>query len=233
MNWHQVWTLQNLKRLMVGNFPDGAVGGLLLSLAIGVITIVLSTLLGTVIGLMRNSSRPIARIPATLYVETARNVPIVIIVFWAYFVPPYFGLEPSKFVSVVIALVIFTAAYVAEIVRGGIRSVPHAHIEAARALGLTKLQTQAWVILPQAFFNMIPAMTGRYITVIKNTSLAFLIGLSDLTQIGKEINTRLLSAPVEVYATLLIIYFVVNMGLSAAMRSLEDVRRFNRLFARI
>ena len=88
-------------------------------------------------------------------------------------------------------------------------------------------------MLPQAFFNMIPALTSRYITALKNTSLAFLIGLSDLTDIGKEINARLMTAPIEVYMTLLLIYFVVNRGLSSAMRRLENRPRFNRLFLRI
>ena len=103
----------------------------------------------------------------------------------------------------------------------------------ARALGLSSLQTQLWVVLPQAFFNMVPAITGRYIVTIKNTSLAFLIGLSELTDIGKQINVRLMTAPIEVYVTLMLMYFVVNRSLSAAMRRLENRDRFNRLFVRI
>jgi polar amino acid transport system permease protein len=88
-------------------------------------------------------------------------------------------------------------------------------------------------VLPQAFFNMLPALAGRYVVAIKNTSLAFLIGLADLTEIGKQIGTRLMSAPVEVYLTLLIVYFLVNRGLSLLLRALEDRHRFNRVFLRI
>lgn len=84
---------------------------------------------------------------------------------------------------------------------------------------------------PIATFNVVPAMTSRYITVVKNTSLAFLIGLSELTEIERQINNRLLTAPVEFYATLLMTYFVLNRALSAGMRFLEDRRIFNRMFS--
>jgi polar amino acid transport system permease protein len=79
---------------------------------------------------------------------------------------------------------------------------------------------------------MLPALAGRYVVSIKNTSLAFLIGLADLTEIGKQIGARLMTAPLEVYLTLLIIYFTVNRGVSALVRLLEDRERFNRLFLR-
>jgi polar amino acid transport system permease protein len=80
---------------------------------------------------------------------------------------------------------------------------------------------------------MLPALTGRYVVSVKNTSLAFLIGLADLTEIGKQIGARLMTAPIEVYVTLLMIYFIVNRGLSLLMRLLEDRSRFNRIFLRI
>jgi polar amino acid transport system permease protein len=160
-------------------------------------------------------------------------VPLLILVFWAYFVPPYLGIETSKSFSVTVALTLFTTAYIAEYIRGGIVSIPHTQREAARTLGLSPLQVQLYVVLPQAFFNMIPAITGRYVVTVMNTSLAFLIGLSELTDIGKQINVRLQTSPVEVYLTLMLIYFVVNRGLSAGMRLLEYRPRFNRLFLRI
>lgn len=234
MNWDNVLTLDNITRLMVGDLLlRGEMGGLLLTLVIGFIAIVASTVLGAVLGVMRASNSRLLSVPAMLYIQTVRNVPLLILVFWAFFVPPHFGFETSKFLSVTVALTLFTAAYIAEFMRGGIRAVPHGHREAARALGLSQVQLQLWVVLPQAFYHMIPAITGRYVVSIKNTSLAFLIGLADLTEIGKQINARLMSSPVEIYLTLLVIYFVVNRGISAAMRLIEDRARFNRLFLRI
>ena len=164
------------------------------------------------------------------YVELLRNIPLLVLVFWAYFAPPYFGFRPTKFSSVLLAIVLFNAAYIAEVVRSGLLSVPVGQIEAARAIGLSPLQQALYVMLPVAAFNTIPAMTGRYITLLKGTSLAFLIGLSEVTEIGRQINNRLLTAPIEVYATLLVIYFCLNRSLSALMRLLEDRRRFNRVF---
>jgi polar amino acid transport system permease protein len=231
MNWDNVLTVDNITRLMVGDLLSrGEMGGLLLTLIIGFTAIIASTVLGGTIGVMRASESRLLSVPAILYIQTLRNIPLLILVFWAFFVPPHFGIETSKFASVTVALTLFTAAYIAEFVRGGIRAVPQGHLEAARALGLSPVQVQLWVVLPQAFYSMIPAITGRYVVSIKNTSLAFLIGLADLTEIGKQINARLMSSPVEIYLTLLVIYFVVNRGISAAMRLLEDRSRFNRLF---
>jgi polar amino acid transport system permease protein len=234
MNWAKVWTPLNLERLLVGDlFTQGHVGGLLLTMEIAAISIAGATVLGAILGLMRASGHRLLRYPALLYIQIFRSVPLLILVFWAYFVPPYLGIETSKSFSVTVALTLFTTAYIAEYIRGGIVSIPHTQREAARTLGLSPLQVQLYVVLPQAFFNMIPAITGRYVVTVMNTSLAFLIGLSELTDIGKQINVRLQTSPVEVYLTLMLIYFVVNRGLSAGMRLLEYRPRFNRLFLRI
>lgn len=233
MDWGRVWTAQNWERLLVGNlYSTGESGGLLLTLEIGLLSIVLATILGAIVGVMRHSSRAVFYLPAMIYIEILRNVPLLILVFWAYFVPPYFGVQTSKFVSVLLALTLFTAAYIAEIVRGGIRAIPAGTLDAARALGLSWVQSQLRIVLPIAFYNMIPALSGRYVVAIKNTSLAFLIGLSDLTEVGKQISNLLMTSPVEVYATLILIYFVVNGLLSQGMRLLESRRRFGKLFVR-
>jgi polar amino acid transport system permease protein len=234
MDWDKVWTPLNLERMLVGDlFTQGHAGGLLVTLAIAAIAIVGSTILGMLLGVMRASDRRSLWLPALLYIQCLRSVPLLILIFWAYFIPPYFGVETSKSVSVAIALTLFTTAYIAEYIRGGILSVPDTQREAARTLGLSPTQTELYVVLPQAFFNMIPAITGRYIVTVINTSLAFLIGLTELTDIGKQINVRLQTNPIEVYMTIMVIYFVVNRGLSAGMRLLEERRRFNRLFVRI
>lgn len=233
MNWDLVWTWPNLQRLAVGNFPSGEPGGLLVTLSLAALAIVASTVLGAVFGILRASPRRPARWAAAAYIELFRNVPLLLLIFWAYFVPPYLGLPLSKFWSVALALVVFTGAYIAEVVRSGLLAVPAGTIEAARVLGLGRLQVELWVRLPIAFKAMVPALTGRYITVVKNTSLAFLIGLTDVTDVARDINNRLLVAPIEVYLTLLVIYFVVNTAITRIGLRLEDERRFNRLFVRL
>lgn len=233
MDWGRVWTTTNFERLAVGNlFRTGETGGLLLTLEIGLSAIAISTVLGTVIGLMRMSPCRLLRYPALVFIETLRNIPLLILVFWAYFVPPSLGVPLSKFSAVLLALTLFTAAYIAEVLRSGLLAVPLGAVHAARALGFTRIQTLVRVVLPIAFHSMIPALAGRYVVAIKNTSLAFLIGLSDLTDIGKQISNVLMTAPVEVYGTLMLIYFVVNSALSKAMGLLEGKRLFARIFVR-
>jgi polar amino acid transport system permease protein len=229
MNWHLVFTENNVRRLLVGDWP-ASLGGVALTIELSLIGMVLATLLGYVVGYLRFAGSKPVRWLVGGYVEVLRNIPLLILVFWAYFAPPYFGFRPAKFTSVLVAIVLFNGAYIAEVVRSGLLSVPASQIEAARAMGMSSWQLALYVQLPVATYNSIPAMTGRYITLLKGTSLAFLIGLADVTEIGRQINNRLLTAPVEVYATLLAIYFCLNRLLSAGMRLMEDRRRFNRLF---
>jgi polar amino acid transport system permease protein len=229
MNWQLVFTENNIRRLLIGDFPD-ALGGVALTLVLTVIGIIASTLLGFLVGYLRFAGPKPLRYAAAGYVEFLRNIPLLVLIFWAYFAPPYFGVTPSKFTSVLVAMVLFNAAYIAEVVRSGLLSVSVGQIEAAHAIGLSGLQQALYVMLPIAAFNTVPAMTNRYITLLKNTSLAFLIGLAEVTEIGRQINNRLLLAPVEVYAILLAIYFVLNRSLSAGMRLFEDRRVFNRVF---
>ncbi|MBV8170106.1 MAG: amino acid ABC transporter permease [Alphaproteobacteria bacterium] len=229
MSWDLVFTANNVRRLLIGDWP-GSLGGVALTVELSLLGMLGATLLGFLVGWLRHAGARPVRWLAAGYVELLRNIPLLVLVFWAYFAPPYFGFQPSKFVSVLVAIVLFNAAYIAEVVRSGLLAVPTGQIEAARAIGLSRRQQALYVQLPIAAYSVVPAMTGRYITLLKGTSLAFLIGLAEVTEIGRQINNRLLTAPVEIYATLLVIYFCLNRALSAAMRLLEDRRRFNRIF---
>jgi polar amino acid transport system permease protein len=230
----RLWTPANLERLLVGDLlSKGVLGGLALTLVLSLLSIILSTILGTVIALMRQSRSMILAVPATTYVLLMRNIPIVILLFWVYFLPPQlFKIDTSPFTCVIVALTLFSAAYVAEILRGEMLGVPSGMTDAAHALGLGKIATYVYVVLPQAFHSMLPALVGRYIVTVKNTSIALLIGLADVSEIGRQINARLMTAPVAVYLTLMLIYFCVNRLLSLLARRLEDKRLFGRLFVR-
>lgn len=231
-NWKRVLTPGNIERLLLGDFAQtGQLGGLLLTVTLGLLAIVIATVLGIVIGLLRHSRHRAVRWPATLYINLFRSVPVLVIIFWAYFIPPaLLGITLSAFVSTLIALSLFTSAYIAEIVRSGFNAVPVHQIQAGRALGLAPRQIYLYIIIPQAIFVMLPALAGRYVVTIKNTSLAFLIGLAELTEIGKQINSRLMTAPVEVYFVILIAYYAINVLLSSGMSILERRSVFNRLF---
>src|SRR5665811_1017073 len=120
MQWDLVWTEGNLTRLLVGNLARGEPGGLLLTVALSMVCILAATVLGAIIGVLGSVRSRVLAGAALVYVGLLRNVPLLILVFWAYIVPPYLGIGISKFASVAIALTLFTAAYIAEIVRGGI-----------------------------------------------------------------------------------------------------------------
>jgi len=234
MNFTNVWTADNWQRFLVGDLlNNGQWGGLAVTLAISLLAIPLATAIGALFGIMRASSFRLPRVVSMLYVNTFRNVPLVILIFWAYFLPPVLGFDLSQFISVLLAITLFSGAYMTDIVASGIRSIAATHRQAARALGLSQMEVYAWIVIPQAFYSMLPALCGRYVLVIKGTSLAFLIGLTELTEIGKQVNVQIMSAPVAVYFTVLMIYFVVNWTFSATFRLLERREVFGRVFLRL
>lgn len=207
---------QTLKLLLVGQYPDGPIGGLSLTVLMGVPAIFLTTVLGVPLGFARTSPAKWVRIPASAFVEFFRAIPLVMVVFWLWFIPPLFGLEMAGPVTTVLALSIFGSAYVAEIVRGSRRSVSRGQVEAAQAMGLRWRQTVRYVVLPQTLRVAVPMIAGRYVKTMEGTSLAFLIGIQDLTGMGRLANVRLL-APVEVYLLLLFTYFALNQGIILLM----------------
>jgi len=232
LNLEKVLTPENIERLLTGDyFTTGDLGGFALTILLGFISIVAATFLGIIVGLMRQSKSQLIRWPATIFINLFRSVPVLAIIFWAYFIPPQLlGITFSAFESALIALTLFTSAYIAEIVRSGLNSVPESHIHTARALGLSRIQIYRYIIIPQAVYIMLPALAGRYIVTIKNTSLAFLIGLTEVTEIGRQINTRLMTAPGEVYLVILLLYYILNVTIASTMGKLEKRSVFNRLF---
>src|SRR5574341_2116596 len=182
MSFDWVPIANNWKFLIVqGLMGFGAFGGGTLRLAIP--AIVLGFILGTIIGLCRLSHRPWIHYPAVMYVEFFRGVPLVMVIFWFWFlIPQITGQRLPEYTVALAAFVVFEAAYLGEIVRAGIQSVPRGQDEAATATGLTRAQAMRHVILPQAFRNMIPALVTQFIVLLKDTSLASIIGYVDLTK---------------------------------------------------
>jgi general L-amino acid transport system permease protein len=163
-------------------------GGLLLTVFLAVGGIVISFPLGVLLALGRRSRLPAVRIVCIAYIELVRGVPLITVLFMGafmlgFFLPP--GSEtPSLVTRALVALVLFTAAYVAEIVRGGLQSVPREQIEAAQALGLSAVKTTRLIVLPQALRAVIPALVGQFISLFKDTSLVFIIGLTELLAVA-------------------------------------------------
>jgi polar amino acid transport system permease protein len=208
---------------LVGQYPQGPLGGLALTLVLGVSALLLALPVGIVLGLARTSHRRLLRLPVGAFVYIVRGTPLLMVVFWAYFfLPALTGHETSQFSTMLAALVIFNGAYLAEIVRAGIEGVPRGQVECARALGLDYWRSMRHVILPQALRNMLPSLVGQLVTTMKETSLGYIIGLSEVSFIASQINAQVITQPAQVYFVLALTYFVLCFGLARLGRLLEN-----------
>jgi His/Glu/Gln/Arg/opine family amino acid ABC transporter permease subunit len=206
--------------IVQGFFGLGSFAGGTLRLAIPAIG--LGFALGIVIGLARLAATPWVRLPATAYVEFFRGVPLVMVIFWMWFIiPQLLGFAIPEYGIALTAFVVFEAAYFGEIVRAGVQSVPRGQVEAARAVGLTGTQSMVHVILPQALRNMIPALVTQMIVLFKDTSLASIIGYVDLTKAAQIVNNREIK-PFELYLFIAIVYWVCTYSMSRLARRLEQ-----------
>jgi len=197
----------------------GAFGGGTLRLAIP--AIVLGFILGTVIGLCRLSHRPWVHYPAVIYTEFFRGVPLVMVIFWFWFlIPQITGERLPEYTVALTAFVVFEAAYLGEIVRAGIQSVSRGQGEAATATGLSYSQRMLFVILPQAIRNMIPSLVTQFIVLFKDTSLASIIGMVDLTKAAQIVSQREIR-PFEMYLFIAVVYWICTYSMSLFSRWLE------------
>jgi His/Glu/Gln/Arg/opine family amino acid ABC transporter permease subunit len=213
-NW-QFLIVQGL--IGIGNFTGG-------TLRLAIPAMVLGFVLGIFIALARLSERQWIRVPATMYVEFFRGVPLVMVIFWIWFIiPQLLRLPIPEYGVALTAFVIFEAAYFGEIVRAGVQSVARGQVEAARTLGLTATQTMAYVVLPQALRNMVPSLVTQMIVLFKDTSLASIIGYMDLTKAAQIVNNREIR-PFELYLFIAVVYWVFTFSMSRMARRLEQSR---------
>ena len=208
--------------LLVGQYPNGPLGGLALTVILAVLGIALAFPLGVALALARVSRFRLVYWPATALVYVMRGLPLIMLIFWVYFfLPVVVGRPVSGFSTMLATLVIYEAAYLAEIVRAGIESLPRGQMEAARAVGLTYMQAMRMIVLPQAIYNMVPAMLSQFVSTIKETSLGYVISVNELTFSASQVNSTLLTKPFPVYAVLAVIYFVLCFSLTQVARLLE------------
>ena len=200
--------------LGVGGFAGG-------TLRLAIPAIVLGFVLGIFIGLARLARASWISVPATVYVEFFRGVPLVMVIFWIWFIIPQLLRFPIPEYGVALtAFVIFEEAYFGEIVRAGIQSVPRGQVEAATAVGLTRAQTMRHVVLPQALRNMVPSIVTQMIVLFKDTSLASIIGYVDLTKAAQIVNNREIR-PFELYLFIAAVYWICTYSMSRVAQRFE------------
>ena len=204
-------------------FGEGLLQTVLLSLA----AVALSFAVGLLFALGRLSTRRWIRWPSIAYVESVRALPVLLLIVYfglkgSTLFRPFLGaeFELARFWAGVLGLAMYTSAVLAEIIRAGIVSLPRGQTEAARALGLSHVQTMRHVVLPQALRLMVPAMMAQLTTIIKDTSLVGTIGVFDLLRQGRIIYTQYFN-PIEVFFFVAVVYFLICYGLSQASRRLE------------
>ncbi len=226
-NYQIIW--DNLMALLIWRFPKGGstevfmgLGGLSMSIIMAVICISISFFIGMIVGIGRTSKNRAINIPCLFYIELIRGNPLIMVIFWVYFfLPPMLKIQLDVFWSATLAMTIFFGAYIAEIVRGGIENIPPGQVEAAKSTGLSYYATMRRIILPQALKQMLPALVGLFIAAFKDTSLAYIIGVMELTTAAYSINNRLMLYPFEIYTTIAVLYFLCCYLMSIYARKLE------------
>ena len=207
---------------LVGQYPEGPLGGLVLTLLLASAGLVLAMPVGLALGLARVSPMRWLRWPVTALVYCVRGVPLLMVIFWAYFfLPSVTGVKTGQFSTMLRALVLFDGVYLAEIVRAGIQAIPTGQLQAAQALGMSRWQSMRYVVLPQALRYMLPSLVNQFVSTIKETSLGYIIGLAELSQIATQINTMVFIMPMQIYLILGLTYFLLCFGLSRLAFYLE------------
>ncbi len=203
--------------------------GMVLTLSLTVLAAVMGLLLGIVLALMRLSPFRVLSVPAGLYVNLMRSVPLLLVIFWFYFLVPYIGawivgsprpIQVGAFRSAVVSFTLFEAAYFCEIMRAGIQSISRGQVSAGMALGLTYRQTMVNVVLPQALRNMTPALLTRFIILFQDTSLVYVVSLTDFLGAASKIGQRD-GRLTEMYLFVAAIYLVVCFTASRLAKLME------------
>ncbi len=205
---------------LVITLADALFSGLKITLEVTLFSAILACVAAFAGGTARLARLRLIRAIAGVYVEGFRSMSALVVMFWLYFALPLFGLQLTAFLAGVLALGLSYGAYGAEIVRGAIVQVPRGQWEAATALNMSARQRMRYIVLPQAILAMLPPLGNLLVDLLKATSLVSLITLSDLTFEGKILQGTL-GHPLEIFALVLVIYFVLNFGLTRLVRLLE------------
>jgi glutamate/aspartate transport system permease protein len=204
--------------------------GMTFTLTLTALAMVGGIVFGTLLAMMRLSSNRLVSSAAGAYVNLMRSIPLLLVIFWFFFLVPYIGAwivranEPIKvgaFYSALITFTLFEAAYYCEIMRAGIQSIPRGQVWSGYALGLDYWQTMAQIVLPQAFRNMIPVLLTQTIILFQDTSLVYVISATDFLGAAAKVANRDYRL-VEMYSFAAVVYFVISYGLSTLVKRFQD-----------
>ncbi|MCY7476348.1 amino acid ABC transporter permease [Paenibacillus larvae] len=192
-----------------------------ITLWMAAVSIVLSFIIGSILGILRYTRIPVVSQLVLLWVEMIRNLPLLLIIFFVRFALPEVGIKFDVITSAIIALTVFESAMISEIIRGGLNSIEKGQIEAARSSGLTYIQTLWHIIFPQAVKRMVPPTVSQFISLLKDTSLAVIISAPDLMRNVEIVTAQNSNYVIPVFVFAAILYFVVNYILSVMAKRFE------------
>jgi polar amino acid transport system permease protein len=210
------WSLfaNNLPYLLVGAFPEGPLGGAALTLVLGVTSALVSAVLGVTGGIALALAGRVIRVLLLLVIGFFRAIPVLMLIFWTFFLlPVLFHVDVPGLAAIVCALSLIGGAYLAHSVHAGILAVGEAQWQAGLSLGLTRTQTLRHVLLPQAIRIMAPSFVNQWVSLVKDTSLAYIVGVGELSFVATQVNNRLMVYPVQIFLFVGLIYLVMCTAL--------------------
>ncbi|CAJ1175889.1 amino acid ABC transporter permease [Companilactobacillus paralimentarius] len=211
-NWMNAYSWVNIRFLLQG---------LEITILISVVSVLLSFIIGSVLGIIRYSKiRYVSKIVGVI-IDVIRNLPLLLIIFFVYFGLPAFGFKPDTIPAAILAMTVFESMMIAEIIRSGIMAVDIGQMEASRSMGMTYIQAMWHVVLPQAYKKMIPAMVSQFISLIKDTSLATIIVVPELMQHGQVVYGQNPNYIIPVFVMMALMYFVVCYALSLLSKYID------------
>nr|WP_321270005.1 amino acid ABC transporter permease [uncultured Tolumonas sp.] len=227
-NWAVI--ADNLTYLLIGKVAEGQAGGLLLTVIISLESVLVALILGSVLALISWFSPLWLQRFITVVTDLIRGIPLLLLIFWFYFLlPMLLGNGAPDTLSVVAALGIFSAVTVMHIILSGLNALPHGQNEAARASGFSALQTLRWVLLPQVLPMMLPSLVNLFVALIKDTSLAFIVSVPELTLLTNQVNNRTMVYPMELFLLAGFLYFLLCTSLTAFVHKLENTHRITAI----
>lgn len=204
-NWINAFSWLNVRFLLLG---------LWVTIYISVISVILSFIFGSILGIIRYSKIKYVSKFVGFIIDIIRNVPLLLIIFFTYFGLPNFGLRPETIPAAIIAMTVFESSMIAEIVRSGIQSVSVGQMEGARSTGMSFVQALWHIVLPQAYKNMIPTIISQFVSLIKDTSLATIIVVPEMMQHAQVIYGQNSNYILPMFAALAVLYFIICFTLS-------------------
>ncbi|MBK5501534.1 amino acid ABC transporter permease [Peribacillus sp. TH14] len=212
MDFAGAYTPDNIKFLLEGFW---------VTIQVAFVSIILSFIIGGLVGIIRYAKVPVLSQILAMIVETVRNLPLLLIIFFTYFALPEVRIKLEIIPVAIVALTIFESAMLSEVIRSGLKSVDKGQMEAARSSGLSYVQALIHIILPQALRRMVPPIVSQFISLLKDTSLAVVISLPELTHHGQIIYGQSQKFLIPILILVALMYFVVNYSLSIVAQRLE------------